>query len=461
MSAATTEILLGVDVGTSRVKALAVALDGSVLATAERATPWRRAGAQADLEPEILAQHVIDICTEAATDERTSAAGPVRVLGIGFTGMAETGVLLDAAGQPCAPALAWHDPRGDMGTIEKTLSRSAFQRTTGLRLNSKPSLSKILWLQANIPTARAAVRHLTLEEWLVRRLGGEEIGELSLGSRTGMYDIAGRKPWVAAEELLGRQLLPAHIDVAGTPAGHVDDQAPQPLRGAVLTVAGHDHQTAAFMLGAARDGALFDSLGTAEALLRTVAEPVSPDRMEWLADQDVGVGWGVVPDHQCVLAGLLTGLSLERIAALLGLTNREQRRDIGVKAAALEPTTTTLRLAAGGHEGLALAGIADDASPELLWRVAVDELTAMCAELLGRIDSAVGPHTHTTLAGGWLANPAVSQAKARQFGSYTTGDTPEAGAVGAAFMAGIAAGVVARPAADEAPQWSGRKETTR
>ena len=44
----------------------------------------------------------------------------------------------------------------------------------------------------------------------------------------------------------------------------------------MLTVAGHDHQTAAFALGAAVDGALFDSLGTAEALLRTVRAPLVP-----------------------------------------------------------------------------------------------------------------------------------------------------------------------------------------
>jgi hypothetical protein len=56
--------------------------------------------------------------------------------------------------------------------------------------------------------------------------------------------------------------------------------------------------------------------------------------------------------------------------------------------------------------------------------------------------------------GGWLNNPAVAAAKRRQHGDFTATDLTEAGATGAAVMAGIAAGALRRPAAGEAPHWA-------
>ena len=61
------------------------------------------------------------------------------------------------------------------------------------------------------------------------------------------------------------------------------------LRGATLTVAGHDHQVAAYGLGAATDGALLNSLGTAEALVRTV-RPLAPAQVAALTAAGVSVG---------------------------------------------------------------------------------------------------------------------------------------------------------------------------
>ena len=72
------------------------------------------------------------------------------------------------------------------------------------------------------------------------------------------------------DDLVG-DLLPSERVWAGDPAGSASGDIPAILRGAVLTVAGLDHQAAVLISGAARDGALFDSMGTAEALIRTVS----------------------------------------------------------------------------------------------------------------------------------------------------------------------------------------------
>src|SRR5207302_5522595 len=118
--------------------------------------------------------------------------------------------------------------------------------------------------------------------------------------------------------------------VAGAPAGTAKGpDLPVPLRGAALIVAGHDHQTAAFAVGAVRAGCLLDSLGTAEALVRCVEGPLDPAVVGRLAAQRITTGLGVVPERYSVLAGLRTGLVLEHIARMIGSDTQEARIALG------------------------------------------------------------------------------------------------------------------------------------
>ena len=449
----TREILVGVDVGTTSIKALAVLADGTVLADASRPTPWHHDGAMADVDPTLLADTVLGVCADAASDERVAASGPVAVRGIGVTGIAEAGALLDASGRPCAPALAWFDPRGEAQVVKDAIGRELFQRTTGTRLNSRLSICKILWLTKNVPGADATVRHLCVGEWIVRALGGEEVAEMSLTSRTGLLDVLAQEPWQPAIDLVG-DLLPARRIWAGDHAGIAQGEIPDVLKGAALTVAGLDHFSAGFISGAIRDGVLFDSMGTAEALIRTVAGTLPSDEVASLTDRDVSVGWSVLPDHLMLLAGRLTGLSLERVAALLGADDRESRRVLGERAVAVERGPNSPRLTDLGNDSLAITGITDGVSPALLWRSVVDDLTTVTDDALADMDASVGPPKESVVVGGWIRNPMVAAAKSRQLGAYRTSDISEPGALGAAFLGGVAAGLLQRPGPDGVPVWA-------
>jgi sugar (pentulose or hexulose) kinase len=443
------EVLVGVDVGTTSIKAIAVTPGGEILSLASRETPWRHSGPLADADPDVLAATVIAVCAEAAEQ----AGADVTVRSIGVTGIAEAGVLIDPQGDPCAPALAWFDPRGDASAVRAVVAARDFQRATGRRLNSKPSLMKVLWLRAHVPAASAAVRHLCIAEWIVRAMGGEEVSEASLASRTGMLDVTRREPWPVAVEHVG-DLLPAQRIWAGDPAGVAGgENVPAILQGAVLTVAGLDHQAAVLISGAARDGALFDSMGTAEALIRTVSRRLETDQIEWLTDQDIDVDWSVLPDHQILLAGRLTGLSLERVAAMLGATDRGARRALGEAALAVERGEDSPRLVEVGNDALVLGGITDGISPALTWRCVVEDLTGMAGVALEQMATVAGPHTSAVLAGGWTRNPMVADAKARQLGAHEVMDLQEPGALGAAFLGGVAAVILSRPGSDGVPSW--------
>ncbi len=430
-------MLIGVDVGTTRVKAVAIDPDGRTLGGAERHTPWQRDDAgHAEIDPIALATLVKAVCADAVSglDDR--------VLGIGVTGMAETGVLTDGSGRPLAPAIAWHDPRGDVDAIERELGAETFQSVTGLPLTALPSLSKLLWLRRHVPETQKAKAFYSVPEWTVRCLGGAPVSELSLASRTGLFDIARAVPWDASTALLGGHSLLSEPVVAGTPTGHASgDDVPQALRGAVLTVAGHDHQVAAFAVGAAKDGALFDSLGTAEALVRTIRGPLAPQRIGALAGQGMSVGRAVVADHMSILVGLPTGLTLNRIAAMVGATDAHARAELGERALAVPAAHATLRLIRPRDEEFGLAGITDGVTPAVLWRTAIDALIADADAALARIEAIAGPYRSVVAAGGWLHNPAVLAAKHRQYGHLQTSEIAEPGAYGAALMAARAAGL--------------------
>ena len=372
-----------------------------------------------------------------------------RAIGIGVTSMAEAGVLIGPQGNAVAPAIAFHDPRGRSDVIKQAIDREEFHGHVGMRLNNKPSVAKILWLKENVETAATATTYVNIAEWIVHRLGGEPVSEISLLSRTGLFDVVERVPWQATLDLVGN-LLPGRITIAGDSCG-IATNVPEPMRGAVLTATGMDHQSAAFACGAATTGSLFDSMGTAEAFLRFAPGPLSRDDLVRLAERDVAVLWSVIPDHVCVLGALVTGLSLERIRRLLGVETLEERAALAERA--LAASTHDLALTDVDHTGLTVTGIDDDASPAALWRAGVRDLVALGTDLLDFIEASSGPRARTVLAGGWVHDAMVLEAKKEALGHFDVSEVDEAGALGASMFAAIAAGAMTRPEADEQPVW--------
>lgn len=437
--------IIGLDVGTTRVKGLLVTTSGRVIAESARPTPWVHNGAEADMDAQELIPVVREVITELA--QGTNA----QIAGIGVAGMAEAGVLLNAQSEPVSRIIAWHDPRGEVTDLREAIGKETFMRHVGMRLNSKPSVAKILWWQKNSTPARTATTYLSVGEWVVHALGGDQVSELSLLSRTGLFDVVAKEPWQETLGLTG-ELLPGKIILAGERAGSVTSTyLPANVLGAALTVAGMDHQAAAFISGAATTDTLFDSMGTAEALLRFVPGPLSHDVLHTLGEHDVAVLWGVIPDHVCVLAAFLTGLSLERVSALMGATDRNARRAIAEQA--LTHDRGQISVSSAEHTGITITGVNDDASPAALWRAAVEDLLATSATAVEFMDQQVGARTGTVIAGGWINDPLVQQVKREQLGNFRVSEVNEAGALGAAFFGGIAAGVLDRPATTTTPRW--------
>ena len=201
--------------------------------------------------------------------------------------------------------------------------------------------------------------------------------------------------------------------------------------------------------------------------MRCVRAPVHPQAVGRLADHRISVGWSVVPGHCTVLHGQLAGMTLEHLAPVLGGVDRESRRALGDAAlAALADAATHAATDAAGaplpgpllHErdgGTYLGPLAAGLTPGTVWACAVDQLADRADAAIGLIDAEVGPHRDVVLTGGWLRNPAVVAAKRARYGTAIRSPdaVDEAGAVGAAFLSGVAAGLLERPPHDTVPQW--------
>ena len=211
--------LVGLDVGTSGVKALALSTAGEVVARAERAyglsTP--RPG-WAEQEPEDWWR---------AAEEALDALA-VAPASIGLSGQMHGLVVLDEQERVLRPAILWNDQRtgAECAEIEERLGLDRLIATTGNRALPGFTAPKLLWLRRHEPETYARIRHVLLPKDYVRlRLTGERAIDAADASGTLLFDVANRR-WsdsvLDALELPAEWLPPAY---ESTEIGAAGDQA--------------------------------------------------------------------------------------------------------------------------------------------------------------------------------------------------------------------------------------------
>jgi sugar (pentulose or hexulose) kinase len=437
-----TELLVGLDVGTTSSKAVVFDADGAVLAVGRAPTPWTHVepvggvGAPgAEMPADALLAAAVAAVSRALAD---APAG--RVAGLGVTSMAESGVLLDARGRPVVPVIAWHDARDlpQVARLGGELGADGFSARTGLPLRSQWSMTKHQWQRDSDPATARGVRRLNVAEWVVRGMGGDEASDVSLASRTGWLDLTARGWWTEALDWSGasESLFPPLV-TSGTALGRVSPDLGIPrLTDATLTTAGHDHQAATVGAEAAGPGDQLDSCGTAEALVRTVPAGFPAAGVSLLAKGGVTVGWHVLAGRWALLGATEGGLALQRVLSVLGGAAALSALD----AAAMEAGPGVVSIAIDDSSRVTVGGIGDGVTAGAVWRAALEAITEQILQIHQLMASVVGPHRSMVVTGGWSRSAALMQVKGRAFGKLTRSDVEEAGARGAALMAGLAAG---------------------
>jgi sugar (pentulose or hexulose) kinase len=429
------ELLLGLDLGTTSCKAAVVTLEGEEVAHGQAPLEWTTVATGAEIAP----AGFLD-CALAAAREALAAAPEGRVAGLGVSSMAETGILLDGRGDPVMASIAWHDSRGEEEAARLGEQLAAFPAMTGLSPRALRTVAKYRWLRDHVPETERGVRWLSVGDWVVHGLGGEQAAELSLASRTGWLDLHARAWWDEALAWSGAPagLLPEPV-AAGTPLGEVGDALPE-ARGAVLAVGGHDHLSAAVGAGAVGEGDVLDSWGTAEAFVRAVA-PLDREQVAQAVEDQIMVGWHAVPDRQNLLGAMRSGAALGRVLALLGV-GRDGRDALERAALECDAEAGGIELQGLNDYRVALVNIGADPYPALVWRAALESAGRGARDILDRMARVAGPHRRLVMAGGWSEGVAARAVKEAHVGPFERSSAVFMGARGAALTAGRAAGLL-------------------
>ncbi|HEX2119634.1 MAG TPA: FGGY family carbohydrate kinase [Acidimicrobiales bacterium] len=439
------ELLLGIDVGSSRTKAALVDAEGREVGNAGAPTPFESTGGRVEMDVDALVA-----CLSRVLDQLGD--GRRQVVAVGVAGMAESGAPLDATGRPLARILAWHDGRGEE-TVEVLQDRfgDALALRAGQTANTKMTVAKLGWLLDH--GLEGMTRWLGVPELVLRALTGEEATEYSLAARTGCYDVTAHRWMPEVAEAAG---FPTDVFAAVQPAGRVMGRVTAAgslwsgvPHGVPVTVAGHDHP--AGMAGAGvGPGDLANSVGTAETVVRRTARVPN-----MAAARDNRVAVSVYPGGQewAVLVGAArAGLVIESAAAALGLSPAE----LDGLADGAEPVDADL---AGAVDDLAKGGPASlpDAPPGRIWAGLLRALTARTVDGYERVANVVGPADRVVVFGGGSRSEPWLRAKAEALPVPVVRSTVASSvARGAAVHAGVAAGWWTSEAAAPRPPASAR-----
>lgn len=262
------EVTLGVDVGTSSTRVLAVDASGAVLAqaTAEY-RPESPYPGWSEQDPEQWWT-----AARAALAEVAARVGD-RVVGLGLSGQMHGAVFLDSAGSSLRPAPLWNDQR--TAAACRTLTAAVGERRL-LDITGNPALTgfqapKIVWLRDNEPATYRRVASVLLPKDFVRlRLTGQAATDASDAAGTLLLDMRSR---VWSPELLDALDIPAEwlprVHEGPEPTGGVRADVASDVglpEGIPVAAGGGDNAAAAVGLGITEPGSASCSIGTSGVL---------------------------------------------------------------------------------------------------------------------------------------------------------------------------------------------------
>ena len=398
-------MLLGLDIGTSRTKAVLLDAGGREAGAATAATPFVAADGRVEMDVEVLLR-----CLRAVLGGLGDARR--QVVAAGVAGIAESGAPLDAGGRPLAPVIAWHDERGAeaVARMEQELGAELALRT-GQSPTTKMTAAKLGWLVEH-GGVRGIAGWLGVPELALRALTGAVVTEHSLAARSGCYDVVTHRWMPEVAGTLGFSAgIFAPVHAAGSVMGRVSAEGARWSglpEGIPVTVAGHDHLAGMAGAGVGRDE-VANSVGTAETV--AARAPSTPDMVAAAANAAAvsvypgGVDWAVM------VSAVRAGPAIESAAASLGLSPAE--------CDALPPDDERGRI----------------------WAGVLDELTARTVDAHRRLTAVVGARERVVVFGGgsvsepWLRSKAAALPVPVVRSAVTS-----AAARGAAVHAGVAAG---------------------
>ncbi len=299
------ELLLGLDLGTTAVKAVLFDLAGREVASASREYALDAPA------PGVVEADAETYWNAAARCLREAAAAAgrdgERIAGLSVSSQGETFVPVDSRGRPLRRVIVWLDSRaGDEAReIARAFPIERFQQVTGMNdISPLFDSAKLLWLRRREPAVFARVaRFPLLHDYLLFRLTGEWAAEGSVACTTGLFDLQHYRWWSEMLDFVGvreDQLCP--LRRSGELVGRVTPEAAAATglpAGTPVCAGAMDQMAAAVGAGNVRPGPVSASLGSALALVATCDSAVlDPGRRMFTGPSAAGERFVLVPYAQ-------------------------------------------------------------------------------------------------------------------------------------------------------------------
>ena len=310
-------MFLGIDVGTSSVKALlvdeqdAVVAQESVPLSVSRLYPlW------AEQDPESWWKATIAAVQGLPLNLRKA------VTAVGLTGQMHGATLLDKSDEPLRPAILWNDGRSAVECEELEQVEPRARSITGNMVMTGFTAPKLVWVRKHEPEVFKQTATVLLPKDYVRlKMTGEKFSDMSDAAGTSWLDVA-KRDW-SDEMLAATGLSRSHMPklVEGTAAaGTLTKEVAELLGLPVVVVAGGggDNAASAVGMGVVTPGQAFLSLGTSGVLF------VTTDKFRPNPDKAAHAFCHCIPNRWHQMAVLLSAASA--LDWVVGVTNSNHKQ---------------------------------------------------------------------------------------------------------------------------------------
>ncbi|HXM66565.1 MAG TPA: glycerol kinase GlpK [Candidatus Acidoferrum sp.] len=447
--------ILSLDQGTTSSRALVFDDQGTVRAVAQRefAQIFPQPG-WVEHNPEEIAASQITVALEALSKAQVAATD---LAAIGITNQRETTIVWDRqTGKPIYNAIVWQDRR--TASFCERLKTEGYeqliQQRTGLLIDAYFSASKISWILENVPQARqlAEAGRLafgTVDTWLLWKLTGGRVHvtDASNASRTMLFNLHSCDWDKELLEIFGipESLLPS---VRGSSEIYTEVDSVPGLNGVPIAGIAGDQQAALFGQRCIATGLTKNTYGTGCFLLQSTGNRAVPSKHRLVTT----VAWKI---------GNRTDYALEGSVFVGGAVVQWLRDGLGIvrTSSDIEPLANSVSDNGGVYfvpafVGLgaphwdsyargALFGLTRGSTAGHIARAALESIAYQVADLMDAVQSDTGiPLQELRVDGGASANDSLMQFQADILGvPVVRPSMTETTALGAAFLAGLAAGV--------------------
>ncbi len=266
---------IGIDIGTTAVKLLAMSEEHRIVYEAAKEHPlFTDHPGWAEEDADVWWNHTRDLLRDMMEQLRASHAGPFEIACVGLSGMAPAIVLVDDEDRPLRRTIQQNDARcaAHIDQVKERLDQARLFARTGGYTNQQHILPRLLWVREHEPEVWSRIdRVCGSYDWIAHRLTGQWSLEVNWAAESGMFDIH-QGAWIMdqfREFGLSPEWFPPvrePLDVIGAVTPQVAEQTGLPA-GAPVIAGSADHVASALAAGVIEEGDVLIKFGGAGDIL--------------------------------------------------------------------------------------------------------------------------------------------------------------------------------------------------